>query len=126
MLETRSILRWPAATMMIGFVVLLAGCPDDPYEASTWIKQLDDPNTLERALTELDHLKDPVAIPALGKAWEKYGPPRAHPANAYRHCRTDGRGRRQNGSRLSVPSQWPVLGSSSTIFARECKPIYRG
>ena len=57
----------------LSLVVFLTACPKDPYDPQTWIEQLEDPNTLERALTELSHLKDPVAIEPLGKAWKKYG-----------------------------------------------------
>ena len=54
---------------------LLAGCPDNPYKASTWTKKLDDPRQEEQAVTELEHLGDPSAIPALGEAWESQGKP---------------------------------------------------
>nr|HEX4314565.1 hypothetical protein [Kofleriaceae bacterium] len=56
---------------------LLAGCPDNPYKASTWTKQLKDPHEQDRALTELERLCDPSAISALGDAWRDSGrPPR--------------------------------------------------
>ncbi len=56
-------------------MALLPGCPDNPYSADTWIEQLDDPKEMERAVTELEHLCDPKAIPALGAAWEKNNQP---------------------------------------------------
>jgi len=56
-------------------MALLPGCPDNPYSADTWIEQLDDPKEMERAVTELEHLCDPKAIPALGAAWEKNNKP---------------------------------------------------
>ena len=49
-------------------LVLLAGCPKDPYDPNTWIEKLDDPNEWERAATELDKLKEPSAIEPLGRA----------------------------------------------------------
>lgn len=53
----------------------LAGCPDDPYSASTWTKKLSDPQESERAVTELEQLGNPSAIPALGEAWQSQGKP---------------------------------------------------
>ncbi len=56
-------------------LVCLAGCPDNPYKASTWTKKLGDPREVERAVTELEQLGDPSAIPALGAAWVDQGKP---------------------------------------------------
>jgi hypothetical protein len=56
-------------------VVSLTGCPDNPYKAGTWTKQLDDPRESERAVTQLEQLGDPTAIPALGNAWANQGKP---------------------------------------------------
>ncbi|HUJ61631.1 MAG TPA: hypothetical protein VLX92_24170 [Kofleriaceae bacterium] len=53
----------------------LAGCPDNPYKASTWTKKLDDSHEIEHAVTQLEQLGDPSAIPALGEAWKKNGRP---------------------------------------------------
>src|SRR5262245_33274848 len=53
----------------------LTGCPDNPYSVDTWIDKLDDSHEVERAVTEIEHLGDPKAIPALGKAWENQGCP---------------------------------------------------
>lgn len=53
----------------------LTGCPDDPFNPKTWMAKLGDSNEVERAVTELERLGEPVAIPALGKAWEKQGRP---------------------------------------------------
>lgn len=47
----------------------------DPYKAKTWIAQLDDPRTSERAVPELEQLGDPAAITALGAAWTAQGKP---------------------------------------------------
>ncbi|MEZ4402623.1 MAG: HEAT repeat domain-containing protein [Kofleriaceae bacterium] len=63
--------------------VLLAGtaavtqsaCTDDQFSYKTWTKKLSDSKQTERAVTELERLGDPNAIPALGKAWEKQGRP---------------------------------------------------
>jgi len=55
--------------------VTLSGCPDDPFNPKTWMGKLNDSNEVERAVTELERLGEPVAIPALGKAWEKQGRP---------------------------------------------------
>ena len=51
------------------------GCPDDPYKAKTWTKKLNDPHEAERAVTQLEQLGDPSAIPALGQAWSEQGKP---------------------------------------------------
>jgi len=56
-------------------LVSLTGCPDNPYKAETWTKQLDDPREAERAVTQLEQLGNPSAIPALGKAWASQGKP---------------------------------------------------
>jgi len=50
-------------------LAVVTGCPDDPYKAETWTKKLGDQGTTERAVTELEHLGNPVAIDDLGKAW---------------------------------------------------------
>jgi hypothetical protein len=67
--------RCAVALALIVLAGGLAGCPDNPYKASTWTKQLDDDKELERALTELERLCDPSAIAAIGDAWEKHGKP---------------------------------------------------
>lgn len=69
--------RLVGASLIFGTALLvgLTGCPDNPYKASTWTKQLDDPREAERAVTQLEQLGDPSAIPALGKAWENQGKP---------------------------------------------------
>ncbi|MBA3541401.1 MAG: hypothetical protein H0T79_17445, partial [Deltaproteobacteria bacterium] len=51
------------------------GCPDNKYKASTWTKKLNDPREAERAVTQLEQLGDPSAIPALGQAWSEQGKP---------------------------------------------------
>jgi hypothetical protein len=60
--------------MVVGLAVL-AGCPDDPYKAETWTKKLKDQRESERAVTELQQLGNPSAIPALGEAWVDQGKP---------------------------------------------------
>ena len=60
---------------LLAGLVCLAGCPDNPYKASTWTKKLGDPREAERAVTELEQLGDPSAIPALGGAWVDQGKP---------------------------------------------------
>jgi hypothetical protein len=67
--------RFLAGALVAGLTILLAGCPDNPYEADTWIDKLDDSREAERAIVELEHLGDPKAIPALGKAWDRQGKP---------------------------------------------------
>jgi HEAT repeat protein len=58
-----------------GLMATLSGCPDNPYDADTWIEKLDDPKEFDRAVTELEHLCNPKAIPALGRAWERNSKP---------------------------------------------------
>lgn len=53
----------------------MTGCPEDEFASKTWTKKLDNPKETERAVTQLERLGDPSAIPALGKAWEKQGRP---------------------------------------------------
>lgn len=53
----------------------LAGCPDNQYDYKTWTKKLDDQRESERAVTELEQLGNPGAIPALGEAWIAQGRP---------------------------------------------------
>jgi hypothetical protein len=53
----------------------LSGCPDNQYDYKTWTKKLDDPRDSERAVTELEQLGNPGAIPALGEAWKAQGRP---------------------------------------------------
>jgi hypothetical protein len=59
------------ALALVGLLVLTA-CPKDPYDPQTWIAKLDDPLELKQAVTELQRLKDPVAIEPLGAAWRKH------------------------------------------------------
>ncbi len=63
------------ALVLLAGLVGLAGCPDNPYNAKTWTKKLGDPRESERAVTELEQLGDPSAIPALGNAWADQGKP---------------------------------------------------
>jgi hypothetical protein len=64
-----------APLVLAGLLVSLAGCPDNPYKASTWTKKLSDPREAERAVTQLEELGDPSAIDALGQAWQDQGKP---------------------------------------------------
>jgi hypothetical protein len=66
--------RLLALVMSVGLVGL-AGCPDDKYDYKTYTKQLDDPAHAERAVTELEQLGHPGAIPSLGEAWKSQGKP---------------------------------------------------
>jgi HEAT repeat protein len=69
-------LRRLTCTALVSAMVLAAtGCTSNPYSADTWIDKLGDSADAERAVTELEHLGDPKAIPALGKAWENQGCP---------------------------------------------------
>lgn len=54
---------------------LVLGCSDNPYKAQTWMKKLKNPKEFESAVTNIEHLCDPVAIPLLGEYWRK----QAHP-----------------------------------------------
>src|SRR5574338_544108 len=63
------------ALVMLAGSLTLTGCPSDPYSYKTWTKQLDDPQHAERAVTELEQLGQPDAIPALGNAWKAQGKP---------------------------------------------------
>src|ERR1700760_100780 len=62
----------------VALAIMLAsqtGCPDNPYKAKTWTKKLHDPREAERAVTQLEQLGDPSAIPDLGQAWVEQGKP---------------------------------------------------
>ena len=59
----------------LAVVAGLAGCPDDPYQADTWIKKLGDSHESERAVTELEQLGNPSAIEPLGNTWVSQGKP---------------------------------------------------
>ncbi|MBA3500649.1 MAG: hypothetical protein H0T65_09765, partial [Deltaproteobacteria bacterium] len=67
--------RQLALVMAAVGLLSLAGCPDNQYDYSTWTKKLDDPRDAERAVTELEQLGNPAAIPALGEAWIAQGRP---------------------------------------------------
>ncbi len=67
--------RLLALVMLAGLALSSTGCPDNPYSASTWTKKLGDLAESERAVTELEQLGDPSAIPALGEAWRDQGKP---------------------------------------------------
>ena len=62
------------AVFLAGSLAMSAGCRKDEFDADTWIPKLSD-NSNERAVTQLERLGDPKAIPALGRAWEKQGRP---------------------------------------------------
>lgn len=66
-------LRSWAPVIVLGCALMLTGCPSDPYDPQTWIEKLDDPAEFEGAVTELQRLKDPVAIKPLAQAWAKNG-----------------------------------------------------
>ncbi len=52
-----------------------AGCSKDQNDYSTWTAKLNDPRASEEAVTHLEQLGDPRAIPALGAAWKDQGYP---------------------------------------------------
>ncbi|HTJ44215.1 MAG TPA: HEAT repeat domain-containing protein, partial [Kofleriaceae bacterium] len=54
---------------------IFGACKQNEFDADTWTDQLDDSHEFEHALTEIEHLGDPKAIPAVGKAWENQGCP---------------------------------------------------
>ncbi len=66
--------RW-WLVMLAGLALGSTGCPDNPYDYSTWTKKLGDPAESERAVTELEQLGNPGAIPELGEAWRDQGKP---------------------------------------------------
>ncbi len=48
--------RLVSSALLVGLLVGVAACPDNPYKASTWTKKLDDPKEAERAVTQLEQL----------------------------------------------------------------------
>ncbi len=64
-----------AGLLSIGALGGAAGCAKDEADPKTWIPKLSDSASSERAVTALERLGDPSAIPALGKAWDKQGRP---------------------------------------------------
>jgi hypothetical protein len=67
---------FPAVSVVAGLAIAsLTGCPDDPYNADTWIKKLGDSHESERAVTELEQLGNPAAIEPLGNTWVSQGKP---------------------------------------------------
>ena len=67
--------RTLTSAVLAGFVFFgIAGCPDNPYKASSWTKKLGS-REHERALQELEQLGDPSGIPELGAEWDKQGKP---------------------------------------------------
>ena len=70
--------RWRhlSAALLSGALALGAGgCPKDEFDANTHIPKLGAGEKGEQAVTSLERLGDPKAIPALGKAWDKQGRP---------------------------------------------------
>lgn len=63
--------RLPACLVIAFLALAAAGCPSDPYDPQTWIDKLDEPGETQQAITELQRLKDPVAIKPLAKVWEE-------------------------------------------------------
>ena len=68
-------MRRLAFALLVVMATSQTGCPDNPYKAGTWTKKLSDPREAERAVTQLEQLGDPSAIPALGQAWAEQGKP---------------------------------------------------
>lgn len=67
--------RTVAAVLFAGSLASSTACRKDEFDADTWIPKLNDSGGNERAVTQLERLGDPKAIPALGRAWEKQGRP---------------------------------------------------
>ena len=67
--------RLVSSILLVGLLVGVAGCPDNPYSYKTWTKKLSDPKEGERAVTQLEQLGNPDAIDALGQAWADQGKP---------------------------------------------------
>jgi len=67
--------RLASSVLLVGLLVGVAGCPDNPYSYKTWTKKLSDNKESERAVTQLEQLGNPDAIPALGEAWDGQGKP---------------------------------------------------
>lgn len=67
--------RLAMLALAAALAVSQSGCPDNPYKAKTWTKKLHDPREAERAVTQLEQLGDPSAIPELGQAWAEQGKP---------------------------------------------------
>lgn len=61
--------------IILAGLVSLAGCPSNEYDYETWTKQLEHQSEAEAAVTRLEQLGHPGAIPAIGKAWENHGRP---------------------------------------------------
>jgi len=59
---------------VVGMALAALGCGKNPYDAATWTAKLDS-REWEDAVTKLDQLGDPKAIPALVTAWERQGKP---------------------------------------------------
>jgi hypothetical protein len=68
----RSLPRAVTFALSILALAALTGCPKDPYDAQTWIDKLEEPAEVERAVQELERLKDPKAIKPLGDTWKKH------------------------------------------------------
>ena len=76
MSRRRAVPRWSLQWIIVmSFSLALMGCPEDPFDPETWIEKLDDPAELDKAITELQRLDDPVAIKPLSKVWQDRGRP---------------------------------------------------
>ena len=64
--------RGALVALLCASTLTLAGCPKDPYDPDTWIGKLDDPGTVDEAVSKLADLKCPEAIAPLGAAWRKH------------------------------------------------------
>ncbi|ACY14354.1 HEAT repeat domain-containing protein [Haliangium ochraceum] len=63
----------PALLLSSFLAVASLGCSSDPFDPQTWIEKLEDPRETQAAITQLQRLKDPVAIEPLGKVWKERG-----------------------------------------------------
>lgn len=66
---------WRRSTGLGFFLALscatLTGCPEDPDDAKTWIKKLDDPREQKEALRQLARLKSEAALEPLTKLFKR-------------------------------------------------------
>lgn len=61
--------------MLAAALATSSACTSDPYDVKTWIKGLGSSDKAEQevALTKIEQLGNPAAIPAVGKRWQEAG-----------------------------------------------------
>ena len=57
--------------LVLGLCLTGAACTEDPQDAKTWIKKLDDPREQKEAIRQLVRLKDEAAVEPLSKLFKK-------------------------------------------------------